>query len=93
MAWKTLIDETGERHSRLTVLRYDHTAEGGHAMFLCRCDCGNTTLVAGVDLRSGHVRSCGCLHTEIATEILRAAQPLSASARKGKRRQHVQKAS
>lgn len=84
--WKTLKDETGNRHNRLTVVRYAYTAEGGHAMFDCVCDCGNSTTVAGVDLRSGHTRSCGCLHQEIAAKNMRAVQPSAAAAKKGKRK-------
>jgi hypothetical protein len=30
-------------------------------IWLCRCDCGNTTAVALSDLRGGHTQSCGCL--------------------------------
>ena len=32
--------------------------------WLCRCDCGLTTEVATRSLRSGHIRSCGCLLTK-----------------------------
>lgn len=36
-------------------------AHGGHAIWLCRCECGNTKNVAMGNLRSGGVQSCGCL--------------------------------
>lgn len=28
--------------------------------WLCKCDCGNETVVEGGNLRSGHTKSCGC---------------------------------
>ena len=33
----------------------------GHILWICHCDCGNTVLVPGNHLRSGQVKSCGCL--------------------------------
>jgi hypothetical protein len=34
------------------------------AVWLCKCDCGNFVEVCGIDLRSGHTKSCGCIHRE-----------------------------
>jgi hypothetical protein len=34
----------------------------GHVCWWAQCDCGNRKLTAGEHLRSGAVRSCGCLH-------------------------------
>lgn len=34
------------------------------AVWLCKCDCGNFVEVVGIDLRSGHTKSCGCIHSE-----------------------------
>lgn len=33
-------------------------------MWACKCDCGNTCIVAGSSLRRGHTQSCGCYHRE-----------------------------
>ena len=30
----------------------------------CICDCGNITVVTGINLRSGNTKSCGCLRTK-----------------------------
>jgi len=30
----------------------------------CKCECGRETIVLAEKLRSGHTRSCGCLHGE-----------------------------
>jgi hypothetical protein len=40
-----------------------------------RCDCGSEFLVSVDALRSGHKRSCGCLHREVAGAYLPAGQP------------------
>ena len=60
------IDETGKRYGKLTVIG-QAVSEGGHARWICKCDCGNTTVVIGANLRSGNVRSCGCLRGRKAT--------------------------
>lgn len=36
--------------------------------WLCRCDCGNTSLVRFTDLKSGNTKSCGCLHKQMMSE-------------------------
>lgn len=57
------IDITGQRFSRLTVIR---RVEGvkGPALWLCVCDCGKETTAYGSDLRHGKKKSCGCLNIE-----------------------------
>lgn len=53
-------DLTGQRFGRLTVLRFV-PSETPHSYWLCKCDCGNDTLVRGTHLLQSHVTSCGCL--------------------------------
>lgn len=60
-----LIDETGHRYGRLTVIRKGSTTRSG-AKWICKCDCGKYTEVYGISLRFGDVRSCGCLRVESA---------------------------
>ena len=69
MVWKTFKTELGKVYGRLTVVAPDGVSESGHAMWLARCECNNVVSVAGVDLRSGHVRSCGCLRNEHCAKI------------------------
>jgi len=60
------IDRTGERFSRLLVLsRKDNNRYGG-AMWLCKCDCGGSTITGTNNLISGGTKSCGCLNAETA---------------------------
>lgn len=57
---------TGQRFGRLEVVGRSENKRK-MAMWVCRCDCGNTKVVRGTDLRSGHTQSCGCLHKETVT--------------------------
>lgn len=60
-----LVDLTGQRFGRLTVLcRAGTQAPGKHTTWLCQCDCGKRTVVSAVNLNSGRQKSCGCLRNE-----------------------------
>lgn len=37
--------------------------------YKCLCDCGNTTIVTGVRLKTGHTTSCGCIRSKGELEI------------------------
>ncbi len=55
------IDMTGQMFGRLTVLKRVANTKAGQARWACRCSCGAETVVAGIVLRHGRSRSCGCL--------------------------------
>lgn len=57
-------DETGNKYGLLTVLHKDESKISNYAHWVCRCDCGNITSVAGSNLRAGTTKSCGCLAKE-----------------------------
>ena len=59
----TLIDLTGQRFGRLTVLSRAENV-GAMSRWLCECDCGNQTIVYGNNLRRGYTQSCGCYRHE-----------------------------
>lgn len=59
-----LIDLTGQRFGRLLVIRCVGRDPEGRAMWLCKCDCGNETVVHSRHLRTGATQSCGCLIKE-----------------------------
>src|SRR5579863_3041497 len=63
-----LIDLTGQRFGKLVVVDRAENAPKGQPRWLCRCDCGNQTVVWGVALRTGHTSSCSCLSRETTTE-------------------------
>lgn len=52
-------DLTGTRFGKLTVLG-PAKAKSGRPAWRCRCDCGNETVVLGLNLASGRTKSCGC---------------------------------
>lgn len=61
------IDLTGQRFEKLTVLSkaYSKKAKRGTRVYYnCVCDCGNKTVVAAANLRTGKVKSCGCIKAE-----------------------------
>ncbi|MFT8476623.1 MAG: hypothetical protein ABF682_04360 [Liquorilactobacillus sp.] len=54
------IDLTGKRFGKLTVIEKSGPNKSGNIKWVCKCDCGNTKIVNGSHLRSGHTKSCGC---------------------------------
>lgn len=56
-------DLTGQKFNKLTVISRAEN-RGKTIMWNCKCDCieGNETIVQGNSLKSGHTKSCGCLH-------------------------------
>lgn len=57
------------RFGRLTALKPTGKKSGSNAIWLCQCECGNQIEVSTDNLRSGGVRSCGCLLREKAREL------------------------
>lgn len=64
---------TGEKYGRLTVIREKQIGEYPNGkrrcvQWYCNCDCGTKDhLVDGIQLRRGHVKSCGCYNREMST--------------------------
>lgn len=53
----------GEVFGRLRVIREGRKVPYGH-QYVCLCECGNEKTIAGSRLRSGAIKSCGCLGGE-----------------------------
>lgn len=64
-----LIDLTGQRFGRLTVISRAGNSKNGRAKWFCQCDCGNTVEVLGKSLRSQESASCGCRKIECLNRI------------------------
>lgn len=65
------IDLTNKVFGALTVIKeYPARTPQGSIQWVCKCKCGNTTIVSGDNLRRGHTLSCGCLQSEKAKEKL-----------------------
>jgi len=60
---RSFIDESGKKYGRLLVLKRSGT-KNRYVCWTCRCDCGNMVNVAGIKLRVGNNKSCGCLKNE-----------------------------
>lgn len=55
-----LKDLTGQKFALLTVTG-KAKSKNGKAYWNCVCECGSSTVVSGTNLRTGAVKSCGCL--------------------------------
>ena len=55
----------GQRFGRLTVIRKTGEKDSRRQfLWECICDCGNKTVVSGIILKTGGIKSCGCLSRE-----------------------------
>lgn len=61
-------DLTNLKFGRLTVIREFGKGNKGQIIWLCSCECGNDHKAMYGDLKSGDVKSCGCLRAQITTE-------------------------
>ena len=55
-----VINIIGNRYGHLVVLERVENSKFKAAQYLCKCDCGNTTISSSNALRTGHKKSCGC---------------------------------
>lgn len=55
-----VIDITGHRFGKLVALSVAGSNANHATKWLCRCDCGNESVVLSDNLRRGHTTSCGC---------------------------------
>lgn len=58
------IDITGNKYGKLTAIERVGKDKYNNAVWLCKCDCGNTKIIDGKSLRDLHTKSCGCLKSE-----------------------------
>ena len=58
-------DLTGQHFGKLTVIEFGGVSKNRKTLWICKCDCGSITKpIVGSNLRSGAVRSCGCLKVD-----------------------------
>ena len=53
-----VIDLAGERFGHLLVIERSFAKK--RVSWLCRCDCGKTSVIGACPLRDGRTKSCGC---------------------------------
>lgn len=56
-----VLDLAGKRFGKLTAIERAGKTKNDSALWLCRCDCGNTTISNATSLRKGDTISCGCI--------------------------------
>jgi hypothetical protein len=66
-----MIDLTGKRFGRLTVLWPAGRGRRRQIYWAVQCDCGEVRALRSWELHSGNTRSCGCLLRELAAIRLR----------------------
>ena len=59
-----ILDLTGKKFGRLTVLRKDGRDRHGMRLWECACDCGKIIKTRKGALTSGRSKSCGCFNIE-----------------------------
>ncbi len=55
---------TGQVFGKLTVIKRVETESNKHSYWLCKCECGSESIVAGSNLKNGNTSSCGCMEKE-----------------------------
>jgi hypothetical protein len=64
----TIVDLTGQRFGKWTVIKRVPDKTPGRPLWLCHCDCGVEKIVNGASLRQGRSRGCGCLRNKKLSE-------------------------
>lgn len=60
----------GKQFGRLTVIKKsDKKDKVGHLYWKCHCECGKNITVLGTSLIEGSTKSCGCLHSELCSNL------------------------
>ena len=66
------VDLTGKLFGRLVVLKEEPIRDiHGKILWQCCCTCGSTKIIRGDDLKSGAIKSCGCLQKQRISEDAR----------------------
>ncbi len=65
-------DLSGRRFGKLVVERMADKKLNGRIAWVCKCDCGNETVVTATNLVSGATKSCGCIRKENTAALRKA---------------------
>lgn len=61
----------GMRIGYLTVLRPNGKDRSGHILYLCRCICGKEKNILASNLKSGGIKSCGCMKKQLISKAMK----------------------
>jgi hypothetical protein len=59
-----LVDLTGCKFGRLTVIKKAGYTKKYSVLWQCKCECGGETITTSANLNNGNTKSCGCLQKE-----------------------------
>jgi hypothetical protein len=62
-------DLVGQKFNKLTVLEYVGKNKSGQSRWLCLCDCGNKHEALASHLKTGNIKSCGCMNSSHARSL------------------------
>mgnify|MGYP001772563274 CR=1 FL=1 len=66
------INEIGNKYGNLLVIKEASKGNSGEIRWECLCDCGNSSIFRGTDLRSGKKISCAeCSKKRTAQKLLK----------------------
>lgn len=69
----------GDRVNFMTVISEAGRDPRGKVLWLCQCDCGNTKVMRGDQMKNGNSRSCGCLQREAVRKLMTERNPRTKS--------------
>lgn len=58
---KHFVDLTGQKFNNLTLTTHLGKDNSSNNIYNCICDCGKTIVAQGSDVKTGKIKSCGCL--------------------------------
>lgn len=83
-------DLVGKTYGMLTVEALATPAPNGSRRWLCRCECGNTTIVLETNLKRLHTKSCGCIKSpELTGRVFGKLTVIGRSDKRGPRGQRT----
>ena len=63
------MDLTGKIFGELVVIEKSKIRKSNRVSWLCKCSCGQETIVITNHLTSGHTKSCGCLQKKVCGQM------------------------
>ena len=68
---KSIQLQAGQKFGRLTIISLHHISNipKSREFYLCKCDCGNETVVEKWNLKTKHTTSCGCFAKDLKSKI------------------------
>lgn len=87
-----LVDMTGQKFGRWTVVERVTRGASGHTRWLCECVCGSTSIIHAHQLRQGRRTRCRrCFAADVTRARTMARSPISLQERYLKRREYMLK--